>query len=123
MPLAKNVMRAGLSAGAARAVNGNEVQAAITAAGTTQGGAAACEGDMNNITTGTTGQGVIVSQYAMPGDSQIFYNATTADLRVYPRTGQKINQVATNGGVVLASYTALKLYLTSSTQWVGFLSA
>lgn len=123
MPLAKNVMRGGVSAAAAKALNGNEVQATLTAAGTTQATAVAMEGDVNVITTGTTGQGGILSAYAMAGDSQVVYNATSADLKVYPPTGGKVNQVATNGGFVLAPYTAVKCMKVTSTQWVGFLSA
>ncbi len=122
MALAKNVMQGGFSSGQARALNGNNVNAAVTAAGTTQATATAISADVNNVTTGTTGQGVILYS-GVPGDSQVVYNGTTADLRVYPHSGGKINQIATNGGAVLASYTAMHCTLVNSTQWVGFLSA
>ncbi len=123
MPLAKNVMRGGVSAAAARALNGNEVQATITAAGTTQGGAAACEGDVNIVSTATTGQGVKLSAYGIAGDSQIVYNSTSADIKVYPPTGGNVNQLAANSGFVLAPYTAVKVYKVTATQYVGFVSA
>ena len=123
MPLAKNVMRGGVSANAARAINGNEVQSALTAAGTAQGTATAAEGDVNVVTTATTGQGVILSSYSVPGDTQSVYNNTTADIRVYPPTGSNFNQLAANAGFVLAPYTAVDCLRVSSTLLVGFLSA
>ncbi len=123
MPLAKNVMRGGVSAAAARALNGNEVQATITAAGTTQGGAAALEGDVNIVSTATTGQGVRLSAYAIQGDSQIVYNNTSADIKVYPPTGGNVNQLSANAGFVLAPYTAVNVYKVTGTQYVGFISA
>lgn len=123
MPLAKNVMRGGVSAGAARALNGNEVQSALTAAGTTQGTAVAMEGDVNVVTTATTGQGAILSSYAIQGDEQIVYNNTSVDILVYPPTGGNFNQLAANAGFVLAPYTAVKCMKATSTLWVGFLSA
>lgn len=122
MPLAKNVMKGGVSAGAAQAINGNASVVNYTAAGTTQGTAKAIVADTNIVTTATTGQGVIL--YAgMPGDSQMVYNATTADIRVYPPSGGNFNQLAANIGFVLASYTAVKCHCVSKTQWLGFLSA
>ena len=122
MPLAKNVMRGGVSAAAARALNGNEVQSAITAAGTTQATAAAMEGDVNVVSTATTGQGGILSAYAIAGDDQLVYNSTSADIKVYPPTGGNFNQLAANAGFVLAPYTAALCKKVTATQWVGFIS-
>ena len=122
MPLAKNVMQGGLSAGQARAINGNNVNAAVTAAGTTQATATALTADANFVSTATTGQGVILYS-GVPGDDQWVYNGTTADIRVYPHTGGKVNPLATNGGVVLASYTGVHCKLINATQWIGNLSA
>lgn len=122
MPLAKNVMSGGLSAGQAKAVNGNNVNATVTAAGTTQATATALTADGNIVSTATSGQGVIL--YAgMPGDNQRVYNSTTADIRVYPPSGAAINQIATNGAMVLAPRTSCNFYCYSATQWVGNLSA
>ena len=122
MALAKNVMGGGLSAGQARAVNGNNINSAVTAAGTTQGTATAMGADMNIVTTATSGQGVIL--YAgIPGDSQIIYNSTAVDIRVYPQSGAAINQLAANSAFTLAPRTACEVWITSSTQDVAFLSA
>ena len=122
MPLAKNVMSAGISAGKARAINGNNVQSAITAAGTTQGTAAALTGDTNVVTTATSAQGVILYS-GVPGDDQWVFNNTLVDIRVYPHVGGKVNQIATNGAFVLAPQTCCHCKLLSSTQWIVNLSA
>ena len=122
MPLAKNIMSGGISAGQASAIAGRVISATVTAAGTTQGGAATLAGDVNLVTTATTGQGVII--YAgPPGDSQIVYNATTTDIRVYPPTGVAINQLSANAAFTLAPRTAVWVFLLSSTAAVGFMSA
>ena len=122
MALAANVMKGGLSAGQAQAVNGNSVNGAVTAAGTTQGTATAITADAAVVTTATTGQGVILYNGVI-GDEQEVFNNTAVDIRVYPPTGGKVNQVATNSGFVLPPYTSVRVKKMSSTQWVGYLSA
>lgn len=122
MPLAKNMMGAGMSAGTLRALNGAAINSAITAAGTTQGGATSLTADVNIVTTATTGQGVILYN-GVVGDSQEVFNNTSADIRVYPPTGGNINQIAANTAFVLAPYTSVLVKKMTSTQWVGYLSA
>jgi len=115
-------MRGGVSAGQAQALNGNAVNGAVTAAGTTQGTATAITADAAVVTTATTGQGVILYNGVI-GDSQEIYNDTIVDIRVYPPTGGKVNQVATNSGFVLAPKTSVRVKKMTATQWVGYLSA
>ena len=122
MPLARNQMGGGNSAGAARAMNGTAINSAVTAAGTTQGTATAITGDINIVTTATTGQGVILYNGVI-GDSQEVFNNTTADIRVYPPTSGNVNQLSANSGFVLAPYTAVVVKKMTATQWVGYLSA
>ena len=122
MPLAKNVMGANISAGKARSINGNNVNATITAAGTTQGTATALTADVIVITTATTGQGVILYS-GVPGDDQWVYNDTLVDIRVYPHVGGSINQIAANSAFVLAPKTCSHCKLINSTRWVVNLSA
>ena len=122
MALAKNVMGAGFSSSQARALNGNSTNSTVTAAGTTQATATAITADVNVVTTATTGQGVIL--YAgVGGDSQVVYNSTTADIKVYPPTGVAINQLAANSGFILAPRTACEVQLMTATAAVAFLSA
>jgi len=122
MPLAKNQMSGGVSAGAAQAINGRNINSAVTAAGTAQGTATAITADVNIVTTATTGQGVILYNGVI-GDSQEIFNNTNVDIRVYPPTGGKVNQVATNSGFVLSPQTSAVVKKMTATQWVGYLSA
>jgi len=122
MPLAKNVMRGGVSAGAAQAINGNSSVVNYSTAGTTQGTATAIVADTNIVTTSTADQGVIL--YAgMPGDSQLVFNNTNANIKVYPPSGAKVNQLSANAAFTLAPQTGVICKCISSTQWLGFLSA
>ena len=124
MALANNVMNgAHVSAGTAQAINGNNVNLTVTAAGTTRATATALTADVNVVTTATSLQGV--SLYSgMPGDSQIVYNATTVPIYVYPSSATiAINQLAAGSGFVLASYTGAEIWTISSTKMLGFLSA
>lgn len=115
-------MGGGFGSGQARALNGNNVNSSVTAAGTTQGTATAITADVNILSAGAEGTGVIL--YAgVPGDSQLVYNGTSTYKYVYPSTGLKVNQLAANTGFVLAPYTAVECKILSSTQIVGFLSA
>ncbi len=123
MALAKNVMGGGFSAGQARSLNGNNVNTAVTATGTTRATGTALTADVNVVSTATSLQGVVLYQ-GVPGDSQIVYNATTAAITVYPPSALVgINQLGVGNGFVLAPYTAVDIYMLTSTQYVGFLSA
>jgi len=122
MPLVRNQMGGGVSAGQARAINGSNINSAVTAAGTTQGTATAITADTNIVTTATTGQGVILYNGVIT-DSQEVFNNTSTDIRVYPPTGGNVNQLAANSGFVLAPYTSVVCKKMTATQWVGYLSA
>lgn len=122
MPLAKNVMGAGIASGKARAINGNNVNATITAAGTTQGTATSLLADVNVITSASSAQGVILYS-GVPGDDQWVYNDTLVDIRVYPHSGATVNQLSTNTAFVLAPKTCCHCKLINSTRWVVNLSA
>ena len=121
MPLVKNQMGGGTSAGQAQALNGSNINSAVTAAGTTQGTATAIQSDVAVVTTATAGQGVQLYNGVIT-DSQEIFNNTTASIYVYPPTGGKVNQVATNGGFVLPSYTSVLVKKMTATQWVAYLS-
>ena len=122
MALAKNVMGAGISSGQARAINGNNVNSAVTGTGTTLATGAAITADVNVITGGAEATGVVLYS-GVPGDSQIVFNNTSTYKYVYPHSGGNVNQLAASSGFILAPYTAVHCVLTSSTQWVGFMSA
>ena len=121
MPLVKNQMGGGTSAGQAQALNGSNINSAVTAAGTTQGTATAITADTNVVTTATSGQGVILYNGIIT-DSQDIFNNTAVSIYVYPPTGGKVNQVATNGGFVLPAYTYVLVKKLTATQWVANMS-
>ena len=101
---------------------GNDVNAAVSAAGTDQAGATELTNCLNSVTTVAASSGVRL--YAgSAGDWQLVYNAGANPLRVYPFTGAKVNQLAANSPHVLAINTGCVYFTLSSTQIVGVLSA
>lgn len=122
MPLAKNLMSGGFSAGQAKALGGTQFNLTITAAGTTQGTATALTADTNVITTATANQGVQIYNGEI-ADSQVIFNQTLVPIYVYPPTGDAVNQLAANSGFVLAPQTGVIVEKVSNSQWIGILSA
>ncbi len=122
MPLAKNMMSGGFSAGQAKAIGGTQFNLTITAAGSTQGTATALTADTNVITTATSGQGVQIYNGDI-ADSQTIFNQTLVSIYVYPPTGDAVNQLAVNSGFALSSYTGVVVEKVSNAQWLAILSA
>jgi hypothetical protein len=121
MSIASKIMGGGFSAGQARAICGGVAQS-VSAAGTTQGTATALTAGVNYVTTAAASSGVIVPNMEI-GDAIEIYNGGANTLTVYPFTGGKINGVATNGGVSLATNTMIRLRKMTATQIGGILSA
>ena len=123
MSLASEMMGGGISAGAARAING-QINSAVAAAGTTLGTATALKVGHNSVTTVAASSGVSLPDGEL-GDEILVYNATgTNQLTVYPATSsQTINQLSAGTGMLLAVYTGVRLKKVTSTVWIGWLSA
>jgi len=122
MPLAKNFVGSGFSGQQAIALTSSVVALTVAAAGTTQGTATAATADYNFVTSGGDGAGVILYDGQI-GDSQEFFNSQLTNLRIYPPTGDKINQIATNGCIIVPAYTYVLCKKLSSTQWGELMSA
>ena len=124
MALAVNVMNgAHVSAMSAKAINGNNVNSAVTATGTTITTAADLVADVCQISAGAAGTGVQLYQ-GEPGDEQVVYNSTSTYKVVYPSASTvAINQLAAGSGMILAPYTGCMFKTITSTQILGFLSA
>lgn len=123
MALAVDIMRGGTSAGQALAING-QANTSITAGTTqTQAGATALSASTNVVTTVTTSGDGVVLPNAMVGDSINILNIGGNTCTVYPPSGGRINQLATNSGFSLANNTAVTIRKFSSTRWMAFLSA
>lgn len=101
---------------------GNDVNAAISAAGTDQAGATELTNCLNGVTTVASASGVRLYS-GSAGDWQLVFNGGANPLRVYPFTGAKINQLAANSPHVLQMNTACVYFTLSTTQVVGVLSA
>lgn len=121
MPIAARMMAGGLSAGQAKAING-DVNSAVTAAGSSQTDATQLKSCVNVVTTVAANTGVKLLSTDV-ADEQYVVNLGANTLTVYPDLGSRINAVATNGGVSLGINTAMFFKRFSSTRWLAFLSA
>ena len=120
MALASDIMTGGFSAVSARAIQGLN-NAAVTAAGTTQGGATALTRS-NNLVTAGSGGGVVLKS-AEISDEQEILNISGGNITVYPPGSERINGLSASSGFLLANNTAVKVKKFSSTRWAAFLSA
>lgn len=121
MPLAKQMMGGGLSAGTAKAINGS-VAPALTATGTNQATALELNAAFNLLTTVAASTGVKLPSCEV-GDTVEVYNAGANTLTIYPDSSSNINSLSANTGISLATATAIKFRRVTSTRWIGYLSA
>ena len=122
MALAKEIMQAGVSAGTARALQG-QVSSSVSAAGTTRGTATALTKSINYIGTCAAGAGVSLPAMG-PNESVIVYNGGANACIVYPPSATVgINQVAVGTGITLGTNTMLRVFGRNTTQYLAMLSA
>ena len=122
MAIALDMMKGGVSAGMARAING-QVQSSVTAAGTTITGATDLTASINVVTTAAANSGVQVPNGEI-GDEVEILNLGANAVTVYPPTSSdRINALSAGSGFLLATNTAVKLRKFTSTRWAGYLSA
>lgn len=121
MAVASRMMGGGLSAGAAKAING-DVNSAVSAAGTTQGTATALTAAVSVVTTAAASSGVVLTNSEI-GDEYEVLNLGANAVTVYPPTSGQINQLAANSGFSLGTNTAVKIKKYTATKWVAWLSA
>ena len=121
MALASKMMGGGVPAGMAKAING-DVASALSGAGTVQGDATAINSGIAVFTTVAASSGGILPSCEI-GDSVEVLNFGANTLTLYPDSGARINAVATNGGVSLATNTAMRFVRFTSTRWMAFLSS
>ena len=95
----------------------------ISAAGTTQGTATELTNADNELTTVAAGAGVVLSASLAAGDSQTVFNAGANAVKVYPPSGMRINALATNAAMTLATNTGCIFHCVSTTRVFGVLSA
>jgi hypothetical protein len=120
--LAWKVFGSGLPGLSVQAI-GQDTNAAVSAAGTTQGTATELAAADNDVTTVAANSGVVLSSKFSPGDVQWVLNSGANPLNVYPPSGMKINQLAANGPVIIQINTAAMFKCISTSKVVGVLSA
>jgi len=122
MALAREIMGGGFSALGARAIQG-QVNASVSAAGTTISDATDLASSINVITTAAASSGVQLPS-AEIGDEVEILNIGANSVTVYPdATANRINNLSAGSGFTLAINTAVRLRKFTSTRWVGYLSA
>ena len=100
-----------------------DVATSLSAAGTTQGTATELTAADSELTTVGAGSGVVLSSKLSAGDSQSVFNAGANAVKVYPPTGMKINSLAANAPMTLATNTGCIFKCVSTTRVFGVLSA
>ena len=122
MAMASDIMKGGVPAGMARAING-QVNSTVSAAGTAITDATDLISSINVVTTAAASSGVQLPS-AMIGDEIEILNLGANALTVYPDSSStQINAIAVGLGFLLAPNTAVKLRKFTATRWAGYLSA
>lgn len=97
--------------------------AGLTAAGTTQGTALELVNADNDVSTVSSGSGVILASKGTPGDTQTVYNSGANGLKIYPPVGMSINSLSANLPMTLGTSTGCLFKFVSTTRIFGVLSA
>ena len=122
MALALDIMKGGISAMGAAAING-QVKSSISAAGTTISDATDLTSSINIVSTAAASSGVQLPSGQI-GDEVDILNLGANAVTVYPdSSSNSINALSAGSGFLLATNTAVKLRKYTSTKWMGFLSA
>lgn len=97
------------------------INAAVSAAGTTQGTATALTADINVVTTATGGSATgVVLPTAVAGMRVIVRNATATAISVYPATGAAIDGSSANAALTVTTQQSFEFVAISSTEWRTF---
>jgi hypothetical protein len=92
----------------------HSTNAAVTAAGTTQGTATVISTDINNITAGTGG---VILPFWQAGHRVTVRNALAVAVNVYPNSGGQINSLGANAAFSLTAGSTVEFINISSTLW------
>lgn len=94
----------------------HSVSSTVSAAGTNQGTATALTKTINVVTTASAGQGVRVPT-ATAGMVLYITNTSGTTVNVYPATGARINNLATNAAFSLGANATVHFIAPTTTQW------
>jgi hypothetical protein len=117
MAMAREMMSGGISAGAAKAINGGQ-NLTISAAGTTLATGTALTAGHNVITTCSSGAGVVLPSCEIGDEVFVFNGTSTNSLLVYPdAAANTINQLTAGVAGSIAPYNGALFKKASSTAW------
>lgn len=100
-----------------------DVGTSLSAAGTTQGTATELVNADSEVTTVSSGAGVVLSSKGTPGDTQTVFNAGANPLKIYPPSGMSINTLTANLPMTLGTNTGCLFKFVSTSRIFGVLSA
>lgn len=92
------------------------VDASVTAAGSTQGTATALTKTYNIVNTASANQGVKLPD-ASTGTRVTVFNSTAATIKIYPYSGESINDLSANAALSLGPEKGRDFIAVSATQW------
>ncbi len=92
------------------------IATAISAAGSTQGTATALTASLNEVTTVSSGQGVVLPA-PEAGEILMVANQGANALNIYPASGHSINNLSANTAQSLATDTRRIFFAITSTKW------
>jgi hypothetical protein len=92
------------------------VNAAVSAAGTTQGTGTALTREFNRVSTVASGAGVVLPT-AVAGMAIVITNTSANSLLVYPASGAQINALAANVAYTQTTLATLQYVALTATQW------
>jgi hypothetical protein len=92
------------------------VNAAVSAAGTTQATGTALTKELNRVSTVASGAGVVLPT-AVAGMAIIITNTSANSLLVYPAAGAQINALAANAAYTQTTLATLQYVALTATQW------
>ncbi len=122
MALASDIMKGGVSAFSAQAING-QVNSSVSAAGTLISDATDLIASINVVTTAAASSGVQLPS-GMIGDEVEILNIGANPVTVYPdSTSGRINSLSAGSGFLLAANTSVKCRKFTATRWSAYLSA
>ena len=123
MSAIRKLMGSGLSAQAATYING-DVLVGASAAGTSQSNATLLQYDFTEVTTCSSGQGVIANSNNQIGDEFCVANAQASNaLLVYAEVGSKINALSTTSGFSIPASKNALFIKVKPTQYYAILSS
>jgi hypothetical protein len=122
MTFKSNLMGTGTPGAQAGAITGGAL-VGQTATGSTVADAFALSTSHTQFTTTASGTGAILPSFMQVGDDCSVYNNGANALLVYPLTGAKINNGATDAGFSVAANKSAHFVMLSSTLFGANLSA